>query len=633
MNALRWLSLTLLLVLVSGASAVPTSVTDLPQLTAEAPLRVPMTKSCTETVLTHLFTNSYGSPGYGQHKATACPGPWSYVSLGVEVSVSGVQFDRMFDIYIGNVPLLSSSTSEPASEVPGAITHWHVDSDASRFAGLLASDQPITAILNNVNDSTYTGQYQVTLTLTYYATSSDAPAITPPDYMAAVFVPDGSKTFAAPGNTGDSGYSPLRVGTLTYQRDLTLPTNLINLVADVYAQGHGACEEFWWAEPGQCGTGTPLRQAVLSVDGVIAGFAPVYPTLFTGGGGPGSWNPIPSPRAWHVDPYRLDLTPFIGLLVDGKPHTFKISVPDAAYSDPGDYWEVGAALLGGVDPKLSQTSGALTSMPVAADATESSMSDPVVGATVFTGSRSGSWAGYVVGSDGRVDTAVSNNYDISSQSAAAVNSSWNWTTISKVTPAGGSATTTTVKRSYLLRSPGVGGGQFGDTTTISVDGATPFQSSTDIQLTTAGAVYVNLTQAETYKASNSTGYCYSRVVNASSGYIVADTLDPTCSTAGTGYGNGPASPFGSGSDRGTGGKLGTGAPTTSGTTDTTGNTTTTPVAVIETPASSMVTTTTSAPMPEGRYGGGVLGLPLLVSLLLSWRVRKSRPRRLFAVRR
>src|SRR6266581_2475999 len=159
---------------------------DLPQVTAEAPPRVPATASCMEEVLSHTFVNSYYAPGFGQHLAATCPGPWAAVILNIDVSVSGVQFDRIFDIYAGPVLIFASSTSEPASALPNAVTHWHIDTDVSRFAGLMATDQPITAILNNVNNSTYTGQYQVTLSLTFYATGSDAPAVKVPDVIVPV---------------------------------------------------------------------------------------------------------------------------------------------------------------------------------------------------------------------------------------------------------------------------------------------------------------------------------------------------------------------------------------------------------------------------------------------------------------
>src|SRR2546426_11421772 len=68
----------------SGPAPTPTPTpnpSDLPQVTAEAPPRVPATASCTEQVLTHTFANSYYAPGFGQHLAAACSGPWSAVIL------------------------------------------------------------------------------------------------------------------------------------------------------------------------------------------------------------------------------------------------------------------------------------------------------------------------------------------------------------------------------------------------------------------------------------------------------------------------------------------------------------------------------------------------------------------------
>lgn len=534
---------------------IPTDPTQLPQVTAEPPLRTPATKTCTETVLVHTFANSYYSPGYAQHSASACPGPWSFVALDASVSVTGVQFDRLFDIYIGNVPMLSSSTSEPASEIPGAVTYWHVDSDVSRFAGLLASDQPITAILNNVNDSTYTGQYAVMLTLTFYATGTDAPAIVPPDYIGAVFDPGAPPYQSGPGDYGTSGYAGLSANTPSYTKALTLPPNLLTLVADVYAEGHGACEEFWWDEPAECGVGTPLRQVVLSIDGVIAGFAPVYPVLFTGGGGPATWEPIPSPRAWHLDPYQLDITPFIGLLSDGQPHSFNIDIPDAAYSDPGDYWVVGATLRGTIDPVLLHTGGVLTSSPVAAAATESTTTDPTSTAILnFSGARDGSWTGNVISSAGNVTTTVTNHLDITTQAAEVVNSTWHWNTSSAVTSGSAAPVTSTADKTYTLSSAGIGGGVFGDSGTFSIDGFSPYSSSFDLELTTVSVVEASVTEAETYSGSDSTGYCYQRIINASAGYVVSDQTSPICL----------ALPAGSTSGSSTGGSSGGTAGTTSG---------------------------------------------------------------------
>jgi hypothetical protein len=517
--------------------AIPTATPDpfdLPQVTAEAPPRVPATTSCTEQVLIHTFVNSYYAPGFGQHQASTCSGPWAAVVLNIDVSVSGVQFDRIFDIYAGPVLIFASSTSEPASVLPNAVTHWHIDTDISRFAGLLGTDQPITAILNNVNNSTYTGQYQVTLSLTFYATGPDAPGASVPDVIVPVLPPNTDNP-NLPGDYGGDGYAFLNAGTSSYQQEVVLPRNLLSLQADVYAQGHGACEEFWWADPSQCGIGTPLRQVTIAIDGVLAGVAPVYPVLFTGAGGPGSWNPIPSPRAWHVDPYRLDLTPFVGQLVDGQPHQVTLAVPDAAYGDPGDFWLVGATLLGRTDSGTTQTSGALTSPPVANSATETTVGDPKnTGVILFTATRSGTWSGYVVGSAGRHDTEVSNSFDLTTASGIALTSStWHWITKSRVTDAGAVPVTTTVNRTYLLNAPPVGGGEFQDAATTTIDGPSPFMSDFSLDLQTAGAVEANVTQVETYQATDSAGYCYHRVINAAGGYVTDDQQGLPCESPST----------------------------------------------------------------------------------------------------
>jgi hypothetical protein len=507
-----------------------------PQVTAEPPPRVPATASCTETVLTYTFYNSYYAPGFGQHLASKCPGPWSAVILTVSVSTSSVQYDRLLDVYAGPVLLLSSSTSEPASEIPGVTTSWSVSTDVSRFAALLASNQPVTTILNNVYDSTYDGAYAVTETLTFYATGPTAPAATVPDVIQPVFPQDpGSPGVPAPSQYGGDSYAWLSSPTQAYQQNVTLPRNLLSLQADLYAQGHGACEEFWWAEPNQCGIGTPLRQVVLSIDGVIAGLAPVYPTVFTGGGGPGLWEPIPSPRAWHLYPYVVDLTPFVGTLVDGKPHQFALSIPDAAYESGGDdYWLVGATLLGTVDHGAAQTSGALTSPPVAASATES-LTDPLGDGDAFTATRSAEWTGYVIGSAGTTTTDITNTFTMQSEGAPlAASSAWSWTTASTVTVGNAAPVTTTVAYTYGLTTPNVeAGGNYSDaeTTTVSSSGSTSYSFSYDLNLSTVGAgPAVNASDTETYQATDSTGYCYHAMVSGAAGYVASNQSGLPCTS-------------------------------------------------------------------------------------------------------
>ncbi len=148
------------------------------------------------------------------------------------------------------------------------------------------------------------------------------------------------------------------------QGDVTLPRDVTDLTADLLVQGHGGCDEFWWADapppfPGQCG-GPPYREAQVFVDGTLAGIKlRPYPYLFTGANGPSWWEPISAPQAMNLRPWRLDLTPFVGTLTDGVEHTLSVSMLDWSAQSGNDF-RVNLALLADTSGQ-GATIGALTS--------------------------------------------------------------------------------------------------------------------------------------------------------------------------------------------------------------------------------------------------------------------------------
>ena len=79
---------------------------------------------------------------------------------------------------------------------------------------------------------------------------------------------------------------------------------------------------------GLCGN-TAFRQVDVSIDGKPAGVAPVFPWIYTGGVDPGLWIPIPGVQTLNLLPYRVDLTPFAGVLSDGQQHTVGVTVFNA----------------------------------------------------------------------------------------------------------------------------------------------------------------------------------------------------------------------------------------------------------------------------------------------------------------
>jgi hypothetical protein len=129
---------------------------------------------------------------------------------------------------------------------------------------------------------------------------------------------------------------------------------------------------------------------------------------------PGLWIPIPGVQTLNLLPYRVDLTPFAGVLSDGQQHTVGVTVYNAF-----EYFTTVASLLVYEDHGSKHVTGAVT---------EDTLTDPnptVVSNVAFDSSGNGGGlatvtsaqkftiAGYVNTSHGRVSTKVDGNVNFS----------------------------------------------------------------------------------------------------------------------------------------------------------------------------------------------------------------------------
>ncbi len=307
--------------------------------------------------------------------------------------------------------MLRTSTPEPD---PAGIK-WHVDTDLSSFIPLLRTPQPVVVDLGNIVNSTYTGTYHMTMTVTYYQADHRNPAATTADQVLPV-----SQSATVPGwwNLGKG-----QVATSTLQ----FPRNLTGAHLQVYARG-GGCEEFWYSnvpddyaakhpDYGMCGGGT-YREVQVLVDGRTAGTVQPFPAIYTGGISPLMWRPIPSIDAFRTLPYDVDLTPFAGTLTDGEPHTVTL-VPPAGISD---LWTMDGTLFLDTDHQRQQTTGAVTTDTVqpapqlgTAETTQADGSDLITA----TATRDWSVAGYVDTSHGRITTRIDHHGEYTNRNTIA----------------------------------------------------------------------------------------------------------------------------------------------------------------------------------------------------------------------
>ncbi|OOG43662.1 peptide-N4-asparagine amidase [Rhodanobacter sp. C05] len=346
------------------------------------------------------FTDFNTRP-YSYTPPSGCGKHWSKVVLEADFSVTaGRQFDRTATLWLGGVNLYFGTTEEPSSTVAPS---WHVERDLTDYSTLLSAAGNGQAIIGNVVNSTYTGVIHGSARLLFYPASMLAPAAQVPD---AVY-PLGSD---AVGNTTE-----LDSSTSQLAKTLTLPRNVERAYLDVFVQSQNA-DEFWYtcvpdqyaAEVQECGGGN-FREAEVSIDGQPAGVAPVYPWIYTGGIDPYLWRPTPGVQTLNFMPYRVDLTPFAGVLSNGSPHTVALSVAGA-----DNYFSATASLLVYLDPHAQQVSGQLVRntlvsqppTPTIGDTLQQDSSGNITGNITTNLSRHFVIEGYADTSRGRVQTTV-----------------------------------------------------------------------------------------------------------------------------------------------------------------------------------------------------------------------------------
>ena len=345
--------------------------------------------------------NDFGTRPYSYTPPAGCGTRWSKVVLEADFSVTaGVQYDRTASLWLGGVNIYFGTTQEPRSNLAPS---WHVERDLTDYSALLRNAGQGQAIIYNLVDSTYTGVIHGSARLLFYPASIAAPA---PQVADAVY-PLGSDPV---GNTVTLNNSSSQMAAT-----LSLPKNVERAYLDVFTQSQSG-DEFWYTcvpdqyagEAEECGGGN-FREAEVSIDGTPAGVAPVYPWIYTGGIDLYIWKPTPGVQALNFMPYRVDLTPFAGVLSDGSPHTVAVSVQGA-----NNYFSATAALLVYQDPHKKQVNGALLRntlssqppTPTIGSTLTQDASGNVTGDVTTNLSRHFVIEGYVDTSHGRVTTTV-----------------------------------------------------------------------------------------------------------------------------------------------------------------------------------------------------------------------------------
>ena len=386
--------------------------------TAEPPVSRPAVKPCEVTLFSH---EAFDDRGDGSSMAArphrfafapprGCANGWSKVVLEADFSVpAGRQFDRTVALWLGGVNLYFGTTIEPE---PGVAQHWRVERDLTDYAALFRQAQAGQLILNNWVSPATNQPIYVDVRLAFYPAGRGQPAAASADRVYPL------------GSDPRGAQAELDTPQQSLSRTITFPRNVERAYLDVIAQSQSH-DERWYTcvdqaylektrdyslESFEACDGGSFRGVEVRVDGQPAGLAPVYPWIFTGGVAPHLWLPTPAIQTTNFVPARVDLTPFAGLLDDGKPHAVAVRVPGADH-----FFNVAANLLVYLDPQADQLSGGVTRNTLAAqqpagltvrDTLHADAAGRIVGTIDTDQTQSGTIAGRLRTPRGEITTTV-----------------------------------------------------------------------------------------------------------------------------------------------------------------------------------------------------------------------------------
>ncbi|XP_073039728.1 peptide-N4-(N-acetyl-beta-glucosaminyl)asparagine amidase A-like [Primulina eburnea] len=327
------------------------------------PIPLPKTKPCSYLALQHDFGYTYGKPpviaDYSPTSHCSFHQKLAKIVLEWTAASKGRQFDRIFGVWLGGVEILRSCTAEPRAT--GIV--WTVKKDVTRYYSLLMTNQTLAVYLGNIVDSTYTGVYHVNVTFHYYPSEGS--------YMNSGVDSNDLFDFGADLIQPISRNLPLNDGLwfeIENSKDLKgeefkIPPNVYRAVLEVYVSFHEN-DEFWFGNypneyiyannlTGVAGNG-PFREVVVSLDGYTVGAIWPFTVIYTGGVNPLLWRPITGIGSFDLPSYDIEITPFLGTILDGKDHKFTFSVTNAL-----NVWYVDANLHLWLDKRSQKTQGKL----------------------------------------------------------------------------------------------------------------------------------------------------------------------------------------------------------------------------------------------------------------------------------
>lgn len=319
----------------------------------EAPVRQTYDgPSCSSIIVQYDFTASYGTPFVGTYSPpSGCN--FTTVVFNMTITSSGINYDRLALLYFGDIEVWRSTTAMP---VRTGIYYSFVK-DMTAYSALLREEQKVIMQMDNIYNSVFTGNFDVTITALFY---NDEGSVTPADAI----LPISSQS----STSNKTSVFSLPDGNATVS--LSFPRNVERAVVSVFTSGNGN-EEFWYTDVPAQFTSTfnntfangygPWREVQVLIDGQLAGVSWPFPVVFTGGVSPGLWVPIVGIDTYDLGSVDVDISPWLGVLCDGSEHVFELKVvgynSSTTLGTVASNWWVSGEIFLWLDEGGNQTTG------------------------------------------------------------------------------------------------------------------------------------------------------------------------------------------------------------------------------------------------------------------------------------
>lgn len=200
-------------------------------------------------------------------------------------------------------------------------------------------------------------------------------------------------------------------------KEVVIPKNVYRAVLEVYVSYHEN-DEFWDTNlpndyliannlsktlPGN----GPFREVLVTLNGDLVGAIYPFTVVFTGGINPLLWRPISAIGSFDLPSYDIEITPFLGKLLDGKAHDFGFSVTNSL-----NVWYIDANLHLWLDENVKGTKGQLFEHKAEPLTLSSSSDFSGLDGVFFTGAKRSIFSnGWVSSSYGNITTSSIQSFD------------------------------------------------------------------------------------------------------------------------------------------------------------------------------------------------------------------------------